>query len=221
MRSADARSGTGRGRTSEVALMQVPMFPLGTALVPFQVLPLQVFEPRYRALVADCLAADGRFAVVLIERGSEVGGGDVRFDVGTIARIVDSAELPGGRMALVAVGEERMRVCRWLDDDPYPQALVIPLPDPEAEASELAARPPLVAAFARVVELVRALGAEVPAELTLADDPIRAAWEATAMAPIGPLDVLAILREDDPRTRMERVTRALTDAAELLELRHG
>ncbi len=201
------------------AELELPMFPLGSALVPFQVLPLQVFEPRYRALVRDCLDADGRFGVVLIERGSEVGGGDVRFDVGTVARIADSAELPDGRMALVAVGEERLRVVRWLDDDPYPRARVIPLPDPESEASELAARAPLVAAFERVVELARALGADIPDDLALADDPLRAAWEALAMAPIGPLDAVGVLGEANAVARMEMVTAALDDAAELLELR--
>jgi Lon protease-like protein len=204
---------------AEAAAVELPMFPLGSALVPFQVLPLHVFEPRYRALVRDCLAADGRFGVVLIERGSEVGGGDVRFDVGTVARIAESAELDDGRMALVAVGEERLRVARWLDDDPYPRASVVPLPDPEAAAAELAAREPLAVAFDRVVELARALGAEVPDDLALADDPLRAAWEALAMAPVGPLDVVAVLGEAGAVARMEMVTAALVDAAELLELR--
>ena len=203
----------------EEAAIELPMFPLGSALVPFQVLPLQVFEPRYHALVRDCLAADGRFGVVLIERGSEVGGGDVRFDVGTVARIAQSAELPDGRMALVAVGEERLRVARWLDDDPYPRASVVVLAEPEAAAAELAAREPLALAFDRVVELARALGAEVPDDLALADDPLRAAWEALAMAPVGPLDVVAVLGEAGAVARMEMVTAALVDAAELLELR--
>jgi Lon protease-like protein len=202
-------------------IRRLPMFPLGTALVPHQLLPLQVFEPRYRRLVEDCLAADARFGVVLIERGSEVGGGDVRFDVGTVARILESAELPDGRIALATAGETRVRVRAWLPDAPYPEAEVDLLEDPEPGAAELAARAPLAAAFGRVVALARELGASVPEDLVLADDPNRAAWEATAMAPIGPLDVMAILREDDPVTRAELVTLALVDAAELLELRLG
>jgi Lon protease-like protein len=203
----------------DATVRRLPMFPLGSALVPFQLLPLQVFEPRDRELVADCLADDSRFGVVLIERGSEVGGGDVRFDIGTVARIIESAEIGDGRIGLATAGERRLRVRRWLPDAPYPQAEVEVLEDPPAGASELAAREPLAAAFGRIVELARALGAEVPDDLTIADDPIRAAWEATAMAPIGPLDVVAILREDEPVARMERVVAALTDAAELLELR--
>ena len=95
-------------------------------------------------------------------------------------------------------------------------------PDPPAGAEALAAREPLVAGFDRIVGLARALGADVPEDLRLADDPIRAAWEATTMAPIGPLDVVAILAEDDPvgADRPRRST-ALGDAAELLELRLG
>jgi Lon protease-like protein len=101
------------------------MFPLGTVLLPFAHLPLHIFEPRYRALVKDVLAGDGEFGVVLIERGQEVGGGDVRFGVGTVAKVLQTAELPDGRWLLDAVGTERFRVTEWLPDDPYPLAMVV------------------------------------------------------------------------------------------------
>ncbi len=108
-----------------------PMFPLGTVLVPGAPLLLRVFEPRYLALVADCLDGDGRFGVVLIERGSEVGGGDVRSAIGTLARIERAEAVgSGGILAVAVVGEQRLRVTRWLEDAPYPEALVEPWPDP-------------------------------------------------------------------------------------------
>ena len=66
------------------------MFPLGTVLLPGAYLSLHVFEPRYRALVQACLDGTPEFGVALIERGSEVGGGDARFDVGCVARIVEA-----------------------------------------------------------------------------------------------------------------------------------
>ncbi|MGH9021739.1 MAG: LON peptidase substrate-binding domain-containing protein, partial [Acidimicrobiia bacterium] len=100
--------------------MRIPMFPLGTVLVPFAHLPLHVFEPRYLALARDCLAGDQEFGVVLIERGSEVGGGDVRFSIGTVARITQASLLPDGRFLLDTVGTRRVRVDAWLGDDPYP-----------------------------------------------------------------------------------------------------
>ena len=68
-------------RSSEPRLL--PMFPLGTVLFPHALLPLRVFEPRYRTMTAHVMRGDAEFGVVLIERGSEVGGGDIRFDVGT------------------------------------------------------------------------------------------------------------------------------------------
>jgi len=69
------------------------MFPLGTVLLPRAHLPLHIFEERYRALARDCLAGDRSFGVVLIERGQEVGGGDVRFSVGTDSRSFRSFRL--------------------------------------------------------------------------------------------------------------------------------
>ena len=63
---------------AEPLLLPLPMFPLGCVLFPHAHLPLHVFEPRYRTLTRDCLRTDREFGVVLIERGSEVGGGDSR-----------------------------------------------------------------------------------------------------------------------------------------------
>src|SRR5215207_2079835 len=100
------------------------MFPLGSVLLPSVFLPLHLFEPRYRQLIRDCMAGSQEFGVVLIERGSEVGGGDVRADVGTVARVLEARELDDGRWAVGAVGTRRIRVVEWLDDDPYPRAEV-------------------------------------------------------------------------------------------------
>jgi Lon protease-like protein len=111
------------------------MFPLESALLPDEVLPLRVFEPRYTALVRDCMRdADPRFGVVLISRGREVGGGDVRCDVGTVARITECAEFSGSsRFALRCRVGERIQVCNWLSDDPYPRAIVQAWPDEPGE----------------------------------------------------------------------------------------
>ena len=110
----------------------MPMFPLGSVLLPGAVLPLHVFEPRYRQLVSTAsptTAVSPEFGVTLIERGCEVGGGDERTDVGVVARMVRVEALDGGRYALVAVGTRRIRVNAWLPDDPYPLADVDDWPD--------------------------------------------------------------------------------------------
>jgi uncharacterized protein len=111
--------------------VSMAMFPLQSALLPDEDLPMQIFEPRYTALVQDCLRDDDpRFGVVLISHGREVGGGDVRCDVGTVARITDCVDLAGsGRYMLRCRTGERIRVCDWLPDDPYPRAMVQAWPD--------------------------------------------------------------------------------------------
>jgi Lon protease-like protein len=194
------------------------MFPLGSVLVPYGVLPLHVFEARYRALVRDCLAGEREFGVVLIERGSEVGGGDVRFDVGTVARIVDAAELPDGRWALATVGGSRFRVHTWLPDDPYPRADVEVLEERGAGPADTARAQEVGQRLRRLLGLAVELGATVPSELTLSDDPVRAGWEAAAIAPLGALDALAVLATDDPTERLDLLARRLGDVAEMLEL---
>lgn len=100
-----------------------PMFPLEVAMLPGEELPLRIFEPRYVALVQECLAAENpSFGVVLIEAGREVGGGDRRSDVGALARIVEYADYGINRYRLRCVLSERIRVNSWLDDAPYPRA---------------------------------------------------------------------------------------------------
>jgi Lon protease-like protein len=185
------------------------------------VLPLHVFEPRYRALVETVLERDEpEFGVVLIERGSEVGGGDTRFALGTMARVIDSARLPDGRYALATMGTRRFRVRGWLPDDPYPRAEVDLLPERPAGEGDEARREAVVRSLRRVLALAAELGAQVgDGELALAPDPVRAGWEAAGIAPIGPLDALEILAIDDPSARLDRIVAALDDAGELLALR--
>src|SRR5260370_42655783 len=108
----------------------IPMFPLGTVLFPHALLPLHVFEPRYRVMTERVLKAEREFGVVLIERGSEVGGGDTRFDVGTGAQIVRAQPLGDGGYVLAPAGIRRLRVARRVPGDPYPQAGVGVFPDP-------------------------------------------------------------------------------------------
>lgn len=201
------------------------MFPLGTVLVPFAHLPLHIFEPRYRALVRDCLAGEREFGVVLIERGSEVGGGDTRFGVGTVAHITQAAELPDGRWLLDAVGTDRFRVVRWLPDDPYPQAEVETLdeePDPSPEASEW--RDSVERLLRQVLALQVELGDPSPPvnldlDLDLGPDPGWAAYAATILSPIGPLDTQRLLEEHGPLERLRHLERLLTEARATLQHR--
>jgi Lon protease-like protein len=198
----------------------LPMFPLGSVLFPHAQLPLHVFEPRYRALAETCLAGDGEFGVVLIERGSEVGGGDTRFSVGTVARIVAAGRLPDGRYLLAAEGTRRLRVREWLPDDPYPRADVELLGEPGPPDDAGGIRDEVERLLTRVLAMAAELG-EAPQSIDVAlnQDPVQAAFEAAAAAPIGPLDAQRLLELDDPGARLSELRGLLAGQAELLELR--
>ncbi|MFK4760883.1 LON peptidase substrate-binding domain-containing protein [Microbacterium sp. ZW T5_45] len=170
----------------------LPMFPLGSVLFPHTPLPLRVFEPRYLTMIGRLLDEDeAQFGVVLIERGHEVGGGDRRNAIGTTARLVRVA---AGAEALhtVSVGTERFSVRQWLEDDPYPRAEVTPLP----ELAWNDALTPLRAQAEAIVRrsLARSPDARWDANTELSDDPLAAAWQLAALAPLGEYDRYALLR---------------------------
>jgi uncharacterized protein len=183
---------------------RLPMFPLSAVLFPHAELPLHVFEPRYRQLMADCLSGDGEFGVVLIERGSEVGGGDQRVGVGTVAHIEKAAPLPDGRWFLVARGTVRIKVDQWLPDDPYPTAMVLPWPSGRAgdDAGDLLR--PAEQALRRVRALVSELGhvAALPPVLELGADPEAAGWRMCGLAPLNQFDGQRLLETEDPGARL-------------------
>ncbi|MCY4295084.1 MAG: LON peptidase substrate-binding domain-containing protein [Acidimicrobiaceae bacterium] len=213
-----------------------PMFALSTVLLPSEPLPLHVFEPRYVAMLDTVLADNREMGVVLIERGRETGGGEVRCEVATMARVVKEETLPDARMLLMAVGVRRIRVLEWLPDDPYPRAVTEDWPDQPAAAEASADGPPGTAgeALLELTGLVRRarslavsleLGFTPPAELLddaevdLGDDPSMASYRAAALAPVGPLDRYKVLRTPEAMARLEVARSVVADSVELLRAR--
>jgi Lon protease-like protein len=188
----------------------LPMFPLGGVLLPGGVLPLHVFEQRYQALVRDCIEApDHEFGVVLIDRGSEVGGGESRRDIGVVARMAQVVQLADDRFAVVAIGSRRIRVIEWLPDHPYPRAVVEDWPDAAGELVD-------AALIADVTE--RALQfADDDAE----PDPDRGAFSVAELVPFGAADRYAILCAAGSAERWRVVDHALADVEAAVAFRLG
>jgi Lon protease-like protein len=207
-------------------MAMMAMFPLGMTLLPGAVLPLQVFEPRYRQMVQDILRDDvnpPEFGVTLIERGHEVGGDDVRVAIGTVARIIDIQVAADGRYVLAAVGTERLRVNSWLPDDPYPVADVDLWPD-EGDANDVASE--LIGALHQRVrdlnEIVRSLGELAPPPDTeISDDPRLAVYHLGSLSPLGPADRQRVLEAPSLTDRVQVLSEALDDAAAVLNFRRS
>jgi Lon protease-like protein len=119
---------------------RLPLFPLDVVLFPGTPLPLHIFEPRYRAMLADCLQADERFG--LLPPGPD-GGAPRPGTVGCIARVRAAHQLPDSRSNIVVVGERRFLLRQRLaGETPYLIGLVDTFDDlagPEVAAESLAA----------------------------------------------------------------------------------
>jgi Lon protease-like protein len=212
------------------------MFPLGSVLLPGGILPLHVFEPRYRDMIRDCLRAEGEpeFGQVLITHGWETGGGDGRAMVGTVAQMLQVDALDEDRYALVAVGTRRIRINAWLPDDPYPVADVDDWPDEDPDAAGLALD---VAASHARVRAARALAAQVETLAAEADDagvaeaatddlddeissdPLLATYHLATLAPIGPADRFRLLSAPGPAARLDLLDEILDDIEAMLKFR--
>ena len=201
------------------------MFPLETALLPNQDLPLRIFEPRYSALVQHCLATEEPFGVVLISAGREVGGGDARCDVGVLARIAACVDHGAGRYSLDCRTGERIRVLDWLPDDPYPRAKVETWPDQpgdpviEAQIERLEDR--VMALFERIAS---ARGAQLPDRDVLLDyggidrdDAGQRLFTLAAHIPMGAADRYALLAAPSAADRLVALTEAVESVAAMVE----
>jgi Lon protease-like protein len=187
-------------------MTSMPMFPLGSVLFPHMPLALRVFEERYVVMLSRLLQDEpSEFGVVLIERGQEVGGGEKRFSIGTVATITQ-LEAAEGFVGVVAEGHGRIAITEWLDEDPHPQAVVDELPDLEWN-DELQ---PLSEQAEKLVRRTLARASEFAElnwspDIELSEEPIARAWQLAAIAPLGPLDQVSLLRSTSMSELLEGI----------------
>ena len=201
-------------------MTEMPQFPLRTVLFPSMVLPLHVFEPRYRTMVHDLLEGDRRFGVVMIERGSDQGGEDDRSSYGTVARIVEAEEFPDGRWGLVTVGVERFRITQWLEDAPYPRADIELWPDAAGDL-DVERFESVEQKFRRCMALASEMGVDtgpLPGDIEPSE---LGTMQLAAMLPVGPLDKQRLLGSAGACERLDALDHTIDEALELIELQLG
>jgi Lon protease-like protein len=191
----------------------LPIFPLGTVLFPHMPLRLRVFEQRYLVMLSNLLQAEtAEFGVVLIERGQEVGGGEQRFGIGTVAAIT-TLGTQDGLIGLLAEGRSRFTVEAWLADDPHPRAETAPMPELTWDDKWRG----LLVSTERAVRRSLAVASEFseatwPADIGIERDPVAAAWQLAGVAPLGPLDQQTLLTSTSTGELLTRLSE-LCDAA--------
>jgi Lon protease-like protein len=196
---------------------RLPLFPLGIVLLPSEVVPLHIFEERFKLMIGECLEADGEFGIVWLSD-------DGLREIGCTARVSQVLkELEDGRMNILVAGGQPFRLLRRIEDMPYPAGDVEMLDDAESEPSSEAAFVELAsAAHERYADLVEHVTDERPSTDDL-EDLDAYGMAATIEFDAAPKQELLELRSERERlaqvrdlfvTTMKRITEA-EEAGEL------
>ena len=193
----------------------IPMFPLSLVLFPGQILPLHIFEIRYRTMVEEIIDEGRKFGVVLIERGSEVGGGETRKNVGTLAEIIDSEKSSDGRWLLITKGMKRIQISKWLEDSPYPRAEISFADDEKSIIYDREEWLKTVNHMRRVLAILAELGDDVsPFSIEISEDPLLGSYEMSSVIPVTPFDSQKLLEADSVKKRCDLLKEFLINLEE-------
>ena len=195
----------------------IPIFPLNTVLFPGALLPLRIFEPRYRQMLERCLAGNRRFGVALIKSGKEVGASASPYEMGTVARIERVDEENRGSIPVIARGVERFRIVSLDYSLPYLVADVTLLEEVVDEAAERAAARAREEAD-RYIRLLLAVRGEWHRQLELPNDPLKLLYFlGTVFLGLSGETRQRILEAEPVSNRLEVAGGALSEAAGELE----
>jgi len=206
---------------------RLPLLPLGTVLYPGLLLPLHIFEERYRQLVRELAALPDdqpkRFGVVAIKQGREAGEDGVQalYAVGCVADLRQVEALPDGRFDIVTTGSQRFRLLEVDRSQPYLVGVVDYLDEPVGDEAALLASA-VAKAYLRYRDLLlaargAAAGGAAPAEsAALPDDPVVLSYLIAAATVLDLNDKQRLLEAADARTRLRAELKLLRREAEVL-----
>ena len=205
---------------SLVPAYRIPLFPLPVVLFPGTPLPLHIFEPRYRQMLADCVGGDSRFGIVFRPEGTEET--DLEHGrVGCVAEVDDAQTLPDGRSNVIVHGVRRFALQRFVASPaPYHVAEVAEyedLPEDSAMLDSIAAR--VRELFARVGRAARSLADDSDPLPTLPDEPESLSFGIAALIDIEAPRRQEILVSRLASERLTTVESLLSSAVDSLESR--
>lgn len=197
----------------------LPLFPLNIVLFPNAVLPIHVFEERYKLMVQRCLDADSKLGVVLIKSGSEVGEPAEPHLTGTLGGIVRVDRLDDGRMLISVAGEERFRILEITQRQPFLEGQVevleedvdVTVPPEDMEA--------IRAAVTQHIRLLLGLRGGWVREATMPKAPVSLSYFVGSLVQSGLAEKQALLEETSTVRRLQTEMRLLESEAGALRER--
>jgi Lon protease-like protein len=186
-------------------MSEIGLFPLGIVLLPTELVPLHIFEPRYRELISECLEDEREFGLILADDDEGLR------EVGTLAAVTEVLErFDDGRLNVVVEGRKRFRVLNLTGGRSFQTAEVEPLEDTEHTPAAADVERSL-ALFTKLVELT---GTEIETP-----DPTtpQLSYAVAARFEFVPSLKQELLEEVSERRRLHRLCELLEGAATTLE----
>jgi Lon protease-like protein len=212
-------------------LRDVPLFPLNTVLFPQMLLPLQIFEPRYRIMINECLRDNKPFGVILIEGNfpdakEDSMGNPINeaipglYRVGTLAKITEVTRLEDGRLIISTVGTERFKLLDYYEVKPYMTGDIEIWPDGDIDAStpvvtQLVSG--VIEIFQKYLEVLMNLAHKRIEGLDIPEDPATLSYLIPHwLIQISMEDKQQLLEAADPNLRLEQELSVLNNETEFL-----
>jgi Lon protease-like protein len=200
--------------------MEIPLFPLPTlVLFPHVVLPLHIFEERYKLMINRCIDSGEVFGLVLLRAGAERESEETIHRVGVTARVVQVEKLDDGRMNILCAGESRFRVLEFTGNDPYWTGFVEPFEDtPDVSGTLQGVYDEVVRRYRRAAALTTQLKQVNPVELTLPESPLSLSYMVSYVLDLEPARKQDLLEMTSTVDRLTALIDDLDDTIRQLEV---
>lgn len=167
--------------------MEIPLFPLPLVLFPHAILPLHIFEERYRQMIHRCIENSEAFGVVLIPPGTSLESEDTIRRVGVTALIVHHERIEDGPLNIVTNGEKRFRILKFTGNAPYWTADVEFVDDDIEDGEELQeSYRDVVRLYRDVHQLAAKLRGLDAGEIHLPESPSRFSYMVSSVLSLAP-----------------------------------
>jgi ATP-dependent Lon protease len=197
--------------------MEIPLFPLpNLVLFPHIVVPLHIFEERYKSMINACIDSGEVFGLVLLRTGADEESEETIHRVGVTARIVEVERLDEGRMNILCEGEQRFRIYRFSQQTPFWKGAVDLIEDDERNATEVLYEQ-VAELYRSVVDVSAKLSGSQEAELVLPDSSTDLSYMVSYVLDIEPEDKQKLLEMDSTAERLRMLLAHLTDTLRKLE----
>ena len=198
--------------------MEIPLFPLpDLVLFPNIVVPLHIFEERYKLMINTCIERDEAFGLVLLRSGAEEESEETIHRVGVAARIVQVERLDDGRMNILGEGEERFRIYRFTQESPYWKASADFFEDEEGHSSLEPVYQQVSELYRKVAELGARIGGSQESEIVLPESPLDLSHMVSYVLDIDSEEKQKLLEMTSTSERLQVLVSHLTETIRKLE----